>query len=67
MPRRPVISNCGSPTEKVSEFVDHLQPLMKERKSYIKDTADFLDKLKHLGQIPEGAILVFVHVAATVR
>ena len=60
---RPVISNCGTPTEKVSEYLDHhLQPVMKEGKSYIKDTADFLDKLKDLGEIPEGAILVTADV-----
>ena len=35
---------------------------MKEGKSYIKDTADFLDKLKDLGQVPEGAILVTADV-----
>ena len=35
---------------------------MKEGKSYIKDTADFLDKLKDLGEIPEGAILVTADV-----
>ena len=28
---------------------------MKEGKLYIKDTANFLDKLKDLGQIPGGA------------
>ena len=28
--RRPVISNYGTPTEKVSEFLEHhLQPVMK--------------------------------------
>ena len=47
MPRSLVFSNCGTPTEKVSEFLDHLlQPVIKEGISYIKDTADFLDKLK---------------------
>ena len=35
---------------------------MKEGKSYIKDTDDFLDKLKDLGEIPEGAILVTADV-----
>ena len=35
---------------------------MKEEKSYIKDRADFLDKLKDLGEIPEGAILVTADV-----
>ena len=57
------VSNCGTPTEKVSEFLDHhLQPVMKEGKSCIKDIADFLDKLKDLGEIPEGAVLVTADV-----
>ena len=39
VPGRPVVSNCGTATEKVSEFLDfHLKPVMQERKSYIKDT-----------------------------
>ena len=47
MPERPVISNCGTPAEKVSEFLDyHLQPIMKQGESYIRDTGDFLVKLK---------------------
>ena len=36
VPGRPVISNCGTPTEKASEFLDHhLQPIMKSGVSYI--------------------------------
>ena len=31
---------------------------MKARKSYIKDTGDFLEKLKNLGNILSNAILV---------
>ena len=63
MPRRPAILNCGTLTEKVLEFLDHhLQPVMKEGKSYIKDRADFLDKLKDLGEITERAILVTADV-----
>ena len=31
VPGRPVISNCGTPTEKLSEFLDnHLQPVMRK-------------------------------------
>ena len=42
VPGRPVISNCGTPTEKLSDFLDHyLKPVMQERESYIKDTGDF--------------------------
>ena len=55
----PVISNCGTPMEKLSKFSDHhLQPIMKSGKSYIKDTVDFLEKLKNLGNVPSNAILV---------
>ena len=42
IPGRPVISNCVTPIEKVSEFLDHhLQPVMKSGKSYVKHTGDF--------------------------
>ena len=57
VPGRPVISNCRTPTEKVSEFLDHqLQPIMKQWNSYIKDTGDFLEKLRAIGEISRGAI-----------
>ena len=38
VPGRPVISNCGTPTEKASEFLDfYLKPLMQNGWSYIRD------------------------------
>ena len=47
----PVISNCGTPTKKVSEFLDHhLKPVMISGDSYIKDTNHFLEKLAELGE-----------------
>ena len=59
IPGRTVIFNCGTPTEKVSEVLDHhVQPLMEAGKSYVKVTQDFLEKLKHLGKVPSNAILV---------
>ena len=59
VPGRPVTSNCGTPTEQVSEFLDHhLQPIMKQGESYNRDTGDFLAKLKAAGEVPQGAILV---------
>lgn len=49
VPGRPVISNCGTPTEKVSEFLDyHLKPVLRAGTSYVKDTGDFLRKLHNL-------------------
>ena len=63
VPGRTVISNCGTPTEKVSEYLDHiLKPVIQESWSYIKDSGDFLKNVKHLRQIPDGAILVTVDV-----
>ena len=63
VPGRPVISNCGTSTEKFSEFLDHqLQPIIKADKSNIKDTGEFLEKLKNLGNILSNAILVTADV-----
>ena len=58
VPGRPVISNCGTPIENVSEYLDfQLKPVM-DGWSYIKGTREVLKKIKRLGKIPEGAILV---------
>ena len=63
VPGRPVISNCGTPTEKTSEFLDyHLKPIMQKGKSYIKDSGDFINKIKSIENIPEGSILVTADV-----
>ena len=57
---QPVISNCGTPAEKCSEFLDyHLKPLMQGGWSYIND---FIKKTKNLGSIPKNAILVTTDV-----
>ena len=49
--------------QKVSQFLDHqLQPIMKQGNSYIKDTGDFLEKLRAVGEIPKGTILVTADV-----
>ena len=49
VPGRPIISNCGAPTEKASEFFDyHLESIVQNRPSYIKDSNDFKAKSKTL-------------------
>ena len=59
VPGRPIILNCGMPTEKASEFLDHhLQTIIKSGTSYINDTNDFLSKLKDVEKVPDNAILV---------
>ena len=60
---RPVNSNCGTPAENVSEFLDHhLRPIIQEGWSYIKDTKDFLKKVQNIGKIPQYSILVAADV-----
>ena len=62
-PGRPALSGCSTPTEQVSEFVDHkLRPLVPEVESYVKDTNDFLRKLGEIGELPEGTILCTIDV-----
>ena len=57
VPGRPVISNCGAPTQKVSEFLDnHMQTIMIKGWSYVKDSQDFINKSHKLGKIPKKAI-----------
>ena len=46
-PGRPVISSINCHTAKISEFVDYqLQPFVQTLTSYVKDTTDFLNKIK---------------------
>ena len=60
---RPVISNSGTITEHISEYLDHhLNPLVSQSRSYVKDTNHFLSRLSELGRIPEGALLCTVDV-----
>ena len=56
MPDRPVISNFGAVTERISEFLDrHTQPLVAEIiLSVIEDTRK---KLQSLGYVPSTSIL----------
>ena len=59
VPGRPVITNCGMLTEKVSEFLAYqLKLVMQKSKSYIRDSRHFLEKIKNISTIPENAILV---------
>ena len=62
-PDKPVISGCGTCTERISDFIDyHIKPLAPRIPSYIKDTKHFLQELNKLGTLPEGAILVTADV-----
>ena len=58
-PGRPIVSGNGSPTERISLFVDSfLKPLVPRISSYIHDTPDFLRKLEQIKhQVPSTAII----------
>ena len=63
VPGRPVISNCGTPTEKAWKFLDnHLKPIMQSSWSYIRDSGDFMDKKNKIKIIPKDAILITTDV-----
>jgi hypothetical protein len=62
---RPIISGNGSPTEKISEFVDeHIKHIVPLLTSYIKDTTDFVNKIESLPKMPPGTILVTMDVSS---
>jgi len=46
---RPIVSDCGSESYQIAEFLDHyLNPLSHKHDSYLKDTYDFLQKVKSI-------------------
>ena len=64
VPGRPIVSSCGSHTERMSAFVDDaLKPLRKHIKSHVRDTQDFLQKISNV-IIKEKSLLVTLDVSA---
>lgn len=61
---RPIVSDCGSETYNICNFIDYfLKPLANHHPSYLKDTYDFVSKIRGKG-IPPGALLVTGDVTA---
>ena len=59
------VSHCRTPKEKTSKFVDfYLQPIVRTLPNAIKDTTEFLCKLRNLGDIPENPIISTMDVVA---
>ena len=63
-PGRPVIDSLNCHSTKLSKYVDfHLQPIVKDLKSYTKDSTDTINKLRKIqGQIKKDDILVTMDV-----
>ena len=61
-PGRPVINSIECHTSEISRFVDHhLQPVVKQIPSYIKDTNHFINKVNNFS-VPVNSILVTMDI-----
>ena len=59
------MSACGSLTENVSAFLDGiLKPHMEPLPSYIKDTTDFITKIRQLPPLSKDSFLVILDVGS---
>ena len=57
-PGRPIVSDCGSDTYRLSEYIDHfLYPLATTHDSYIRDTPDFLEKVSNVKTNPDSLLI----------
>lgn len=56
-PGRPIVSDCNSETYYIADYIDfYLNPLSIKHPSYLKDTYDFIEKIKTLS-IPPNSFL----------
>jgi hypothetical protein len=59
---RPLVSDCGSETCRLAEFIDYyINPLSHTHPSYLKDTFTFVKRLNNL-TVPENSFLFSVDV-----
>lgn len=59
---RPIVSDCNSESYRIAEYIDHfLTPLSTKHNSYIKDTYDFIHKIKNT-TIAQEAILFTIDI-----
>ncbi|XP_059585059.1 uncharacterized protein LOC109285748 [Alligator mississippiensis] len=62
-PGSPIISNHGTLTEEISDFVESiLKPLVTHRASFVQDTKDFLRKFKNIDHLPSNTLLATTDV-----
>ena len=62
-PGCPVVSSVNCHTNTISKYVDfHLQPIVKNIPSYVRDTTNFLQKLDKVKNIPNDCLLLTLDV-----
>ncbi len=65
VPGRPILSANGSPTEKLSAFIDsYLNKLVPKLDSYVKDTKHLIQIIESIPRLPENSILVSFDVTS---
>ena len=65
IPGRPICSSNNHPTERISEFVDyHIRKYVTQLPSYVRDTQDFINKIKAAGTLTEDTLLVTMDVSS---
>ena len=65
VPGRPIVSVNESHTERISAFVDRfLAPIVQQGRSFVRDTSDFLWKLREIGELDGNEILVILDVSS---
>lgn len=61
-PGRPIVSDCGSESYNSAQYIDYfLNPLSQLHDSYLKDTSDFIDKIKP-HEFPEQSFLFTIDI-----
>ena len=62
-PGRPVVSSINCHTANISKYVDyHLQPIVKQIPSYVKDNNNFINKINEVKSVPKNGYLVTMDV-----
>lgn len=63
-PDRPIVSDCGLESYRVAEYIDSfINPLSQKHESYIKDTCNFVHKLRSV-QVGPAVFLFSIDITA---
>ena len=64
-PGCPMVSSINCHTANISKYVDyHLQPIVKQTSSYVKNTNDFVNKINAVKSVPKNSYLVTMDVTS---
>ena len=64
-PGRPIISGIRTLTENISGAIENIiKTMVKNTKSYIQDTTDFLSSINNIDNLPENTTLVTMEVVS---